>query len=194
EHDGTGRVHYTARVEYAPAGDSARPIDAGVDLRKEIHVQRGGEWVLLDERAPLAPGELVRVDLYVSLPAARNFLVVEDPVPGGLEPVSRALATASAVDADAADPTPRGVDAGSVADGEWIGFMESRWSFHHQELRHDAVRFYSDHLPAGNYRLSYTAQAIASGEFASQPPRAHEMYDPDVYGTGPARELIVEAP
>ena len=40
-------------------------------------------------------GEVVRVDLYLDLPAARNFVVVDDPVPGGLEPVNRNLATAS---------------------------------------------------------------------------------------------------
>src|SRR5690606_33837819 len=68
ERGGTGRVHYTARVEYAPDGEAARPIDAGVALRKEIHVQRGGEWLLLDDDTLLSPGELVRVDLYVSLP------------------------------------------------------------------------------------------------------------------------------
>lgn len=183
--DGSGRVYYTARVEYAPAGEAARPIDAGIELRKEVRVERNGEWVLLDDPLRIARGELVRVDLYVSLPAARNFVVVEDPVPGGLEPVSRDLATASTIDADAAaqDNVP-GV----------IAYGASRWSFHHRELRHDVVRFYSDHLPPGTYRLSYTAQAIAEGGFASLPPRAHEMYDPDVHGTGPARTLVVEAP
>ncbi|HEX6995144.1 MAG TPA: MG2 domain-containing protein [Gammaproteobacteria bacterium] len=186
--EGSGRVYYTARVEYAPAGDAAPPIDAGVDLRKEVRVERGGEWVLLDDPLRVAPGELVRVDLYVSLPAARNFLVVEDPVPGGLEPVSRDLATASTVDADAALGAPPGNAPGVVA------YRASRWSFHHQELRHDVVRFYSDHLEPGNYRLSYTAQAVAAGEFASLPPRAFELYDPDVRGTGPERTLIVEAP
>src|SRR5690606_5442986 len=120
--DGSGRVYYTARVEYAPAGAAAPPIDAGVELRKEVRVQRGGEWVLLDEPLRVRTGELVRVDLYVSLPAARNFLVVEDPVPGGLEPVNRDLATASTVDADAAAPPP------NAATGDFIGYRASRWS------------------------------------------------------------------
>jgi len=186
--EGSGRVYYTARIEHAPAGAAAASIDAGVDLRKEVRVQRDGEWVLLESPLRVTRGELVRVDLFVSLPAARNFLVVEDPVPGGLEPVSRDLATASAVDADAAAPPP-GVDSSG-----FVGYRASRWSFHHQELRHDVVRFYSDHLRPGNYRLSYTAQAVAAGEFAGLPPRAHELYDPAVHGTGEAFELIVEAP
>ena len=45
----------------------------------------------------------MRVDLYLSVPAARNFVVVDDPVPGGLEPVNRDLATTSEVDARKAD-------------------------------------------------------------------------------------------
>jgi hypothetical protein len=53
------------------------------------------------------------------------------------------------------------------------------------------VRFYSDYLPAGNYHLSYTAQAIAPGDFVVMPVRAEEMYDPDVFGQGVAAELKV---
>ncbi|MGR9072045.1 MAG: alpha-2-macroglobulin family protein [Gammaproteobacteria bacterium] len=54
------------------------------------------------------------------------------------------------------------------------------------------MRFYSDYLPAGRYHLSYTAQAIAPGEFARRPARAEEMYDPDVYGRTASGKLIVE--
>ena len=42
---------------------------------------------------------MVRVDIFLSLPAAGNFVVVDDPIPGGLEPVNRDLATASMIDA-----------------------------------------------------------------------------------------------
>jgi hypothetical protein len=140
----------------------------------------------------IARGELVRVDVYVSLPTARNFVVVDDPVPGGLEPVNRDLANASLVDANAGAFDAAG---GSwwFERGDWRSFGASRWSFYHQELRHDAVRFYSDYLPPGNYHLSYTAQAIAEGEFASMAAKAIEMYDPDVYGSSLPATLIVEA-
>jgi alpha-2-macroglobulin len=186
---GSGLVYYTVRVDYAPAEPVVRAVDAGVELRKEIRVERGGEWELLNDEAHVARGELVRVDLIVSLPAARNFLVVEDPLPGGLEPVSRDLATASLVDADAAP-----VGSGARDPADFTPYNASRWSFHHEELRHDVARFYSDHLPAGRYRLSYAAQAIAEGRFDALPPRAFEMYDPDVYGSDRGRTLIVEAP
>ena len=75
----------------------------------------------------------------------------------------------------------------------WFSYSFSRWSFYHKELRHDSVRFYSDWLPAGNYHLSYTAQAIAEGEFVSMPVYAEEMYDPDVFGKGLLRTLKVHS-
>jgi uncharacterized protein YfaS (alpha-2-macroglobulin family) len=59
-------------------------------------------------------------------------------------------------------------------------------------LRHDAVRFYADYLPAGNYHLSYTAQAIAAGQFVSMPAKAEEMYDPDVYGKSVPVQMTVQ--
>lgn len=189
---GQGRLYYSARMSYASTDDAAAAVNAGIDVRKEYSVQRDGGWQLLANPMRIARGELVRVDVYVSLPTARNFVVVDDPVPGGLEPVNRDLANASLVDADAG---AFDVAGGSwwFERGDWRSFGASRWSFYHQELRHDAVRFYSDYLPPGNYHLSYTAQAIAEGEFASMAAKAIEMYDPDVYGSSSPGTLIVEA-
>ena len=45
--------------------------------------------------------------------------------------------------------------------------------------------------PAGNYRLSYTAQAIAEGRFTVMPVHAEEMYDPNVFGKGLPATLVV---
>jgi uncharacterized protein YfaS (alpha-2-macroglobulin family) len=132
----------------------------------------------------------VRVDLFLSLPAARNFVAVNDPVPGGLEPVNRDLANTSTVDADKGEFKAAG-GSWFFKFSDWVGYNASYWSFYHQELRHDSVRFYADYLPAGNYHLSYTAQAIASGKFTLMPSIAEEMYDPDVFGKGISAEMSV---
>ncbi len=191
ERRGTGRAYYAARMSYAPVEAAAEEVDAGVEVHREYSVQRGGRWVLLGNPVTLNQGELVRVDVYLSLPTAREFLVVDDPVPGGLEPVNRDLANASAVDADAGGFEAAG---GSIwfRFSDWLGYGVSRWSFYHRELKHDAVRFYSDYLPPGRYHLSYSAQAVAAGEFAALPTRAVEMYDPDVYGLALPATVHVE--
>jgi uncharacterized protein YfaS (alpha-2-macroglobulin family) len=187
---GDGRLYYATRLRYAPRSDFSKPENAGIELHREYSVERDGKWQLLKTKDGISRGELVRVDLYVSLPAARNFVAVNDPVPGGLEPVNRELGTASKVDADKG--------AFEAAGGsfffkftDWKGYNASLWSFYHQELRHDSARFFADYLPPGNYHLSYTAQAIADGTFTEMPPLAEEMYDPDVYGKDVTGELEV---
>jgi uncharacterized protein YfaS (alpha-2-macroglobulin family) len=181
--DGQGRVYYAARLHYAPKTLPTNPINAGMTIHREYSVERQGEWLLLQSPMQLRQGELARVDLYLSLPAARNFVVVDDPVPGGLEPVNRQLATASTVDADQAKMA-YAKHAFWYRYNDWRAYGYSHWSFYHQELRHHAARFYSEYLPPGRYHLSYVAQAIAPGEFTVLPTRAEEMYDPDVFGQG----------
>jgi len=181
--DGQGRIYYAASLHYAPKTLPTTPINVGLTIHREYSVERHGEWVLLQSPMQLQQGELVRVDLYLSLPAARNFVVVDDPVPGGLEPVNRQLATASTVDADQAKMI-YAKQAFWYRHNDWRSYGYSRWSFYHQELRHHAAQFYSEYLPAGRYHLSYVAQAIAPGEFTVLPTRAEEMYDPEVFGQG----------
>ncbi len=190
DRQGKGRLYHATRLRYAPTQGYSNRVNAGIDLRREYSVERDGKWVLLEHgekksenRVQIKQGELVRVDLYVSLPTARNFVVVEDPVPGGLEPVNRDLATASGVDAEKGNFSMAGGSWWFQFD-DWQSYQVSRWSFYHREIKHDVVRFYSDYLPAGRYHLSYTAQAIAAGEFARMPVHAEEMYDPDVFGKG----------
>jgi uncharacterized protein YfaS (alpha-2-macroglobulin family) len=192
ERKGKGRLYYTTRLVFAPATLKPDPTNAGIEVRREYSVERSGKWELLKSPMTIKTGELVRVDLFVSLPAARNFAVVDDPVPGGLEPVSRDLATSSQVDADKATFTHA---QGSFwyRFSDWHEYGISFWRFYHKELRHHAARFYSEYLPAGNYHLAYVAQAIAPGEFTVLPVHAEEMYNPETFGRGMPAILVVGA-
>ncbi|HXI47244.1 MAG TPA: hypothetical protein VNH39_01555, partial [Steroidobacteraceae bacterium] len=181
DREGSGRLYYATRLTYSPTDEAAKETNAGIEVHREYSVQRAGQWQLLASPLAVKRGELVRVDLYLSLAAPRHFVVVDDPVPGGLEPVNRDLATASTVDAD---ETAFRAAGGSFwfKYSDWSEYGVALWSFYHRELLHQAARFYADYLPAGNYHLSYGAQAMADGEFLASPAKAEEMYDPDVYG------------
>ena len=180
ERKGQGRLYVQSLMSYAPEAPATKPVNAGISVQRRVWVERNGKFVALTDPVTLMAGDLVRVDLWVSPGGARNFVVVDDPVPGGLEPVNRNLATASILDLGAEDPDSA-ADAGQ------------RW-FYHRELTHKGVRFYSERLPQGSYRLSYTAQAISSGCFAWLPVRAREMYDTDVFGQGVETTLVVKDP
>ena len=201
---GPGTLYYTAAVSYVPREKSPQAINAGMEIHKEISVEREGKWVLLTDPLKIHQGELVRVDLFISLPAAGNFVVVDDPLPGGLEAVNRDLATASMVDAGKTGMMPQ-KDSTSRQDKAWpprgsrwndTAFRDrhgvSQWYFYHREMGHDGVRYYADGLPPGQYVLSYTAQAIARGRFAALPAQVLEMYDPDVFGKSVEKTLVVE--
>lgn len=179
--DGQGRLYYGALLSYSLAELKKSPVNSGIEVQREYSLEKNGKWELLKNPLQIQQGDIVRVDLFLSLPAPRNFVVVSDPVPGGLEPINRDLKTSSSVDSDKAKVEFAG---GSFwyRLGDWQEYGLSRWSFYHQETKHDAVRYYSDYLPAGHYHLSYTAQAIAQGNFSVMPTKAEEMYDSDVYG------------
>ncbi|MGO9687504.1 MAG: alpha-2-macroglobulin family protein [Syntrophobacteraceae bacterium] len=189
--EGEGRLYYDTSLTYEPAGMNGDSVNAGIEIHREYSIERDGKWVLAKNPVQVKTGDLVRVDLFVSLPSERYFVVVDDPVPGGLEPVNRALATTSEVDAQKGESAfaPESLRSGYT---DWRSFGVSRWSFYHKELRHDSARFYSERLSAGHYYLSYTAQAIAPGEFTALPARAEEMYEPDVYGKSSPVVLKVE--
>jgi uncharacterized protein YfaS (alpha-2-macroglobulin family) len=47
ERKGSGRVYYSARLFYAPVELKARPINSGIEVRREYSVERNGQWILL---------------------------------------------------------------------------------------------------------------------------------------------------
>lgn len=189
---GPGRFYYSARLSYLSRTTSKTPRNAGIEVSREYSVKRNGTWVLLANPVAIKQGELVKVDIFLKLTTPKSFVVVDDPVPGGLEAVNRDLATSSEVDSQAALTS---AVAGSVwwSEKDWITFGSGFSSFYHKELRHNSARFYSEYLPIGHYHLSYVAQAVAAGNFAIPPLHAEEMYDPDVFGESGSDTLRVEA-
>ncbi len=193
DRQGQGRYYYGTQLRYSPKVFSTDPINAGMWIEREYHVLRDGKWQQLTSPMTVAIGELVRVDVFLDLPTARNFVVVDDPVPGGLEPVNRDLATTSQTEADLGEADYAG---GSYWHrySDWREYGIDFWSFYHRELRHNAARFYSEYLPAGRYHLSYVAQAIAPGDYTVLPSHTEEMYQPDIFGKGtPARLVVTES-
>lgn len=191
--EGEGRLYYSTVMRYATREDQEKNVNAGMEILREYSVEdkATGGWRLLGRDDRVRRGDLVRVDLFLRLPAARTQVVVDDPVPGGLEPVNTELATASQVDAAKAKARFAG---GSLwfQFADWQAYNLSFWGFNHRELRHHAARFFAEYLPPGNYHLAYSTQAVAEGDFTVLPVFAGEMYDADVYGKGVSGRLHVD--
>ncbi len=172
--EGTGRYYYKTILSY-PAMDG-REILSGMEVRRSYEVERDGRFQPVTEGMPLKRGELIRVSLDVMNPAPRTFVALMDPVPGGLEPVNRSLATASSFDADKAEK-------------EQDTFLSG---FYFREIGHDSVKFYAETLNRGKFSLSYAAQVIADGTFKAFPAKIEAMYEPDIFGLSALQTLNVE--
>ena len=183
---GAGTLYYEARLSYAPLALPTTPLERGFSLEKSL---RRVELSTLPAAlaapfeaglaaAPLAGGDLVLVDVVVGAPALRHFVVIDDPLPAGLEAVDASLATSSpALDV-----------AGHGADDASSGF---RNTWYRRELRDDRVLFFGDEMPTGLYRFRYLARATALGHFVLPPTTASEMYQPEVFARSAASELSV---
>ena len=175
------------------------PVDRGFALE---------HWIEgADDRKPVttvAAGALVRVFVRVTVNTERRFVIVDDPLPAGLEAVDLSLRTSPlASNAPRAmntpsptfDPFNRENDDSPM--GRWgYGRWDSGWwsPFDHQELRDDRVVWSATVLWPGKYTVSYLARASTPGTFVRPPTHAEEMYDRAVYGRGDGGLFVVTPP
>jgi alpha-2-macroglobulin len=166
---GRGTLYYLARLSYAPIGPPPRAKDHGLSVQRRVDVLDSAGRPLVTPRPPRV-GDTLRITLEVKSSEARRFLVVDDPLPAGLEAVDPALATSS------------------WSFGARDAFMESSFWDHH-EVRDDRVLFFRDLMQPGKLVFRYLAKVSFFGEFQAPPVRAEEMYSPEVFGRGPATNV-----
>ncbi len=182
-------VYYQVSVREIASRPTFVPLDRG------IAVERWYET--LDTRRPVtaaAEGEVVRVRLRITVPEERSMVILDDPLPAGLEAVDLSLRTVS--------PFAVTFPAGSDAEGEesptsswYYGSWDSgMWSpFDHKEIRDDRVVYFARVLWRGTYNATYLARATTRGTFVSAPAHAEEMYNPGVHGRSGGGTFIVGA-
>lgn len=187
---GNGNAFYATRLSFLiPATENPTRL-SGIELERAYFVERDGVLTELKPNMVIQQGELVRTSLFLSVPSSRYFVVVEDSVAGGIEPVNRELATESEFSAEfGGDEIPR--DSVSYAS---YGKSSNRgqWYFYHQEIGHSNVRFYANTLPAGKYHLHWVGQAINSGVFHVVAAHSEEMYRPTVFGKSEFHKLKID--
>ncbi|MBI3203583.1 MAG: Ig-like domain-containing protein [Myxococcales bacterium] len=191
EKQGSGTLFYEARLKYAKTTLPAQPLDRGFFVQKTL--RKVTPDTLADALASvpdlsqklLAGGDLVMADVVIVTPSPRHFVVVDDPLPAGLEAVDANLSNTAAWlrvphaggedEADCRDCDDEQDDR--VAHG--TAFLDS---WYRRELRDDRVLFFVDHMAAGMYHYRYLARATTLGKFVVPPTKAEEMYTPETFG------------
>jgi len=158
--DGDGALYYGLRLSYFPT-QFKEPLDQGMAVLKSVTPVESA--FLKDGSYPL--GQVFRVTLTLETPLDRYFVVMNDPLPAGLEPIQVDLAGVSAA-----------VQQYDDQQTDW-------WSgFTHVEKHDDRVLLFADYLPAGVTSYSYLLRSVTKGRYTVPPTKAEEMYTPEVFG------------
>ena len=187
---GTGAVYYYATLSAVPTTPPVTPEDQGIRVERWYERFDGNTPV-----TRVAEGDLVRVRLRITVPSTRQFVVVDDALPAGLEAVDLSLRTASALPGPGSTVAPEPNDR-ETREGEpqWgFGRWDSGWwsPFDHREIRDDRVVYSANVLWAGTYTATYIARATTPGTFIRPPAHAEEMYNPAVNGRSDGGTFVV---
>ena len=184
---GPGRLYYGVNLRYATPA-------AGVEARNRGFAV-SHEYSLLDapdERISSAPaGEIVRVRLTVVTDAERKFVVVEDLMPAGLEPIDPLLNITPLEVRQQLEAERREAYAGEAPDyfAPWFPWYFNPWD--HVDTRDDRVALYSDSLPTGVHEFVYYARATTPGDYFVAPAHAEESFFPEVFGRSDSSRFTV---
>lgn len=191
---GVGHAFYSVELAYLTTIDEKINRFSGFEIHREYFTLReNGRWSLLRPGDHINKGDHVFVNLFVNNRFTRYHVVVDDTVPGGLEPVNQSLGTEYS-------PIYREDELEEIlSQSKWYRNFrekESRWPLRlqkfHSELGLQNVRFYSDVLMRGKHHLTWAGQAIAAGEFTVLPTHVEEMYRPIMFGKSEPWTLTVK--
>jgi len=183
---GEGRLYYTAHLNVYLPVEEIEPLNRGIVVSRQ-YCQNDQ----IQDREACQPvtkaqvGDVIQVRLTVIAPHDLYYVVVEDPLPAGAEPIDTGLATTSEL---AQEP-------GLYRETEektWYDFYYRWWRWYSRsEMRDDKVVLFADYLPAGTYEYTYTFRATLPGAYQVIPTTAHEFYFPEVFGRADGRLFTI---
>jgi hypothetical protein len=150
-----GRLYYIARLHAWPdpaqaASSGAQDSPGNIGLSREMRSPDSQEPV-----TELHVGDLVEVVLTLDVPEESWYILLEDPLPAGLE----------AANDFPGRPRQPAVSGGAAG-------------YERMEVHDERVAFFFASLPAGRHTVSYPARATTAGCFTILPVQASLMYEP----------------
>ena len=155
QRQGAGRLYYRLAAEWAPAQADLPARAQGFTVTRSLRTRTG------PATNAVAAGEPIAMDISVHSDVRIRYVVVDVPLPAGLEGVSRTLGQGRSA---------------SVLGGQ------RGWWVSHEEQRADRVVVFADDLPPGTHTHTIDLRSTSRGRFSFPPALAEAMYMPEVYG------------
>ncbi len=189
--DSAGAMYYTAYLRTFLPVQEIEPANRGFAVSREYRLADCGN----PPPAPGQPekecpattsakvGDVIQVKVTLVVPHSSYYVMVEDPLPAGMEVVDTSLRTTSQ---QVEGPQ---VEKNSEKDpSQKIGWW---WTPTHVDLRDDKAVLFATSLDPGSYQFTYSIRASLPGTFMTLPVTASQMYFPDVWGRGAGSQFVV---
>jgi hypothetical protein len=171
---GHGTLHYAVTYTYRVAGTAPGRLN-GLRVTRDIHPANGTSVVAtMGLTMPSAPvslpaGAVYDIGLQIITDHPVDHVAIEDPIPAGMEAVNTSFRTSTTA---------------FVAQGD-------SWEIDYQQIHHDRIDAYADHLGPGAYVLHYLVRTVTPGTYAWPGAQAHLVEQPQEFGRTAATTLVV---
>ncbi len=171
---GTGTLQYTNRLRYVPTFESLKAVDQGFSVERTYHPYvplraDANTRITAPAATSFAAGDLVEVIIKITTAEYRQNIVIDDPLPAGLEALNTLL-----------DSTSQGDSSG-----------EDLYGIDHTEIRDDRILMFATTLSAGTTELRYIARATTAGVFMVAPTQVEDMYRSEIFGHNASMRFTV---
>ncbi len=171
---GQGTLHYLAAYRYRPQGNPPGRFN-GLRVSRRIHPANRDATIATmdlqssDQPIQLKPGQVLDIEVEVITDHPIDHLVINDPLPAGLEAIDTQFQTA----------TP------------YFQAPTDSWEISYQTIYRDRVMAYANHLEAGVYTLHYLVRSVTPGTFGYPGTEAQLQYAPEEFGRSAASILTI---
>ena len=170
---GSGSLNYTAALTYALPSELIYPRDEGIEVFSQITDLQGDPV----QSSALDAGKTYRVIGTVSSSRDRSYLAFRIPVPSGMEILDTSFVT-----------TARSYTRETEFEGEPYYWYDLPG----EKILDNEVRYFWDFFPKGRQEVEFLIRASGKGIFPTPPATAECMYEPEVFGRGEGRLVVIQ--
>jgi hypothetical protein len=165
-------LHYAVTYRYRLAGPQRGQL-AGLRITRIVHPAAGASALatmglaLLAQPLTLPPAQVFDVELQVITDHPIDRVQITDPLPAGMEAVDTTFKTTN------------------------VAAPAQSWQIDDQQIYHDRIEAYADHLDPGIYVLHYIARTVTPGTFAWPGASARLIDRPEEFGRTASATLTI---
>lgn len=174
---GDGAMYYTAYLQPFVPVAAVEPVNRGLSVERSYRLLESPDDGVI---TTAASGDLVEVTLTLTVSNPAYYVVVNDPIPAGTEPIDTNIATNQQIGTQP--------EFERTEDDYWWS-----WWWVDSQFRDEQVVLSATYLAPGTYQYRYAVRASVPGSYNVIPATAREFYFPEVYGRSAGSLFTVTA-